>query len=47
MKEFVGFCDVCAHANNLHHRPHGPFQPLLVPASPWYLISMDFIVDLP
>jgi hypothetical protein len=47
VKELVGSCDVCAHVKNLHHHPHGLFQPLLVLASPWFLLSMDFIMDLP
>ncbi len=46
MKEFVGSYDVCAHVKNPRHRPHGLLQPLLVPTSPWSLISMDFIMDL-
>ncbi len=40
----MGSCDVCA--KNPCHRLHGLFQPLLVPTSPWFSISMDFIVDL-
>jgi hypothetical protein len=47
VKEFVGSCDVCAHAKNRRHRLHGFFQPLSVPTFPWSLISMDFIMDLP
>jgi hypothetical protein len=46
VKEFVGSCDVCACAENFHHHPHGPLQPLLIPTSPWSSISMDFILDL-
>jgi len=47
VKELVGSCDVCACAKNLHHHPHGLLQPLLVLASPWFSLSMDFIMDLP
>ncbi len=47
MKEFLGSCDVCARAKNPHHHPHGLFKPLLVPTSPCFSISMDFIMDLP
>jgi hypothetical protein len=47
VKEFVGFCDVCACAKNPYHRLHGFFQPLPVLVSPWSSIPMDFIVDLP
>jgi hypothetical protein len=47
VKEFVGSCDVCVHAKNPRHRPHGLLQPLPIPTSPWSLISMDFIMDLP
>jgi hypothetical protein len=46
VKEFVGSCDVCAFVKNLRHHPHGLFQPLSIPAFPWFLISMDFIFDL-
>jgi len=47
VKEFMGCCDVCARAKNPHYHPHGFLQPLLIPSSPWSLISMDFIMDLP
>jgi hypothetical protein len=46
VKEFVGSYDVCAQAKNSRHRPHGLFQPLPIHASPWSLISMDFIIDV-
>ncbi len=44
---FFGLYDVCAHAKNFHHCPHGLFQSSPVHVSPWFRISMDFIVDLP
>jgi hypothetical protein len=47
VKEFVSSCDVCARAKNPCHCIHGLLQPLPIPASPWFLISMDFIVDFP
>ncbi len=47
MKEFVGSCDVYALVKNPRHRPHGLLQPLLIHASPWSSISMDFITNLP
>jgi hypothetical protein len=47
MKEFVGSCDVCAWANNLCHQLHNFLQPLFILASPWFSISMDFIINLP
>jgi hypothetical protein len=47
MKEFIKFYDVCARAKHPCHCRHGLLQPLLILASPWFLISMDFLIDLP
>jgi hypothetical protein len=47
MKEFVRFYDVCAQAKHPCHCPHGILQPLSILASPWFLMSMDFLIDLP
>jgi hypothetical protein len=47
VKEFASSCDVCVCAKNPRHCPHGLLQPLLVLVSPWFSISMNFIVDLP
>jgi hypothetical protein len=47
VKEFVESCDVFVRANNFHHYPHGLFQSLSIPTSPWSSISMDFITNLP
>ncbi len=47
VKRFVGSCDVCARTKNPFHHPHGFFWLLLIHASPWFSISMDFIIDLP
>ncbi len=47
VKEFVGSCDICAHANNLHHRPYGLLQLLPTLPLPWSFISMNFITYLP
>jgi hypothetical protein len=47
VKEFMGSCDVYVHAKNPHHHLHGFLQPLPILVSPWSLISMDFIMDLP
>jgi hypothetical protein len=47
VKEFVKSCDVCVWAKNLRHHLHGFLQPLLILASPWSSISMNFIIDLP
>jgi hypothetical protein len=47
VKEFVGSCDVCAQIKNPHHHPHGLFQPLPNPTSPWFSIPINFITNLP
>jgi hypothetical protein len=47
VKEFVGSCDVYARTKNLCHCLHGLLQPVLILASPWFSISMDFIINLP
>ncbi len=46
VKEFVGSCDVCVCAKNPCHWPHGFFQLLPIPPSPWSSISMDIITNL-
>jgi hypothetical protein len=47
VKEFVRSYKICVQTKNLRHRLHGFFQPLSIRASPWSLIFMDFITDLP
>jgi hypothetical protein len=47
VKEFVGFYNVCVWVKNPHHCPHGFRQLLLIFTSPWFLIFMDFITNLP
>ncbi len=47
MKEFFESCNVCVQTKNPHHHPHGLLQPLLIPTSLWFLISMDFITNRP
>jgi hypothetical protein len=47
VKEFIGSCDVCVRAKKIHYCPHGLLEPLLIPTSLWYSISMDFITNLP
>ncbi len=46
MKEFVKSCDVCAQTKNLRYHPHDLLQPLSMPASIWFSISIDFIINL-
>ncbi|XP_015279897.1 PREDICTED: retrotransposon-like protein 1, partial [Gekko japonicus] len=45
--QYVSTCDVCRRAKEVPAKPSGLLRPLPVPSSPWEIISMDFIVDLP
>lgn len=47
VKDFVVLCDICSRSKNPWHRPYGLLQPLPIPRRPWFLVSMDFIMDLP
>jgi hypothetical protein len=47
MKKIVKFCDVCAQAKKFHHHLHDLLQPLLILASLWSSIFMDFITNVP
>jgi hypothetical protein len=47
VKEFVGSYDVCVQAKNPCHHLHNLLQPLPIPTSLWFSISMDFITNLP
>jgi hypothetical protein len=47
VKEFVISYNVCIQAKNLCHCPSGLLQPLPIPTSSWFSISIDFIIDLP
>ncbi len=47
VKEFVGSCVVCVRAKNPRCHPHEFLQPLPILSTPWFSISMDFIIYLP
>jgi len=42
----VKSCDVCVQTKNLCFRPHDLLKPLSIPASIWFSISIDFIINL-
>ena len=47
VNEYVNTCKTCLHNKTSHHTPHGELHPLPIPAVPWKLVFMDFIVELP
>ena len=40
-------CNLCLQTKASQKALMGELQPLLVPVSPWQMISIDFIVELP
>src|SRR6201991_4853818 len=47
IKEFVISCDICDKSKPKHHAPFGLLRPIPIPARPFEVISMDFILELP
>ena len=47
VSEFVRSCHECQQNKARRHFPFGPLVPIEIQFSPWRLISMDFITDLP
>ena len=47
IKDYVQSCVTCQQVKAQHGRLFGLLQPMPIPAQPWDVVSMDFIVDLP
>ena len=47
VKDYVQSCVTCQQVKARRGRPFGLLQPMPIPAQPWDVVSMDFIVDLP
>src|SRR5271163_1772770 len=45
--KYVSTCDMCLRTKAPRQPPIGELHPLLVPDSPWDVISVDFITELP
>ena len=47
VKDYIQSCVTCQQVKARRGRPFGLLQPMPIPAQPWDVVSMDFIVDLP
>jgi hypothetical protein len=47
VKDYVTTCDICSRSKVPRHRPYGLLRPLPILKKHWFLISMDFITNLP
>ena len=47
IKQFVSTCDICQKAKPQRHGQRGFLQSIPIPAQPFEVITMDFIMDLP
>ena len=47
VKNYIFWCDWCAHFKGSNVAPPGKLQPLDIPDMPWVDVSADFITDLP
>ena len=47
VKAYVKSCDSCQRVKARNHRPEGLLQPLPIPDQKWWVVTMDFITDLP
>jgi hypothetical protein len=47
IREFVTTCDICQKSKIKRHAPIGMLNPIPIPSSPFEVISMDFIPELP
>ena len=47
VKDYAQSCVTCQQVKAWHGQPYGLLQPMPIPAQPWDVVSMDFIVDFP
>jgi hypothetical protein len=47
VKEIVQNCNTCRKAKASRHQPYGELQAIAPPASPWEIVTMDFVTKLP
>ncbi|EAQ91761.1 hypothetical protein CHGG_03696 [Chaetomium globosum CBS 148.51] len=47
LRAYVNACPQCKANDRRHHSPYGSLQPLTGNECPYYMITIDFIVDLP
>ena len=45
--EFIRHCPQCQVNQTLRHRPYSSLQPILTPARPFHMITINFILALP
>jgi hypothetical protein len=47
INRYVDSCPVCLKAKPVWEKPVGQLKPTEIPAKPWEIILVDFIVELP
>jgi hypothetical protein len=47
INKYVDSCPTCPKVKPVRERPVGQLKPTEIPAEPWEIISVDFIVELP
>ena len=47
VKKYVTGCNTCQRMKNCLQQPYGPLLPNSVPGSPWKIITVDLIIQLP
>lgn len=47
IKRYTDTCDICQKSKPRRHAPMGLLQPLPIPNSPFEVVTMDFITELP
>lgn len=47
LREYIRHCPQCQLYQTPRHLPHGSLQPILTPPTPYYILTIDFILALP
>jgi hypothetical protein len=47
IKDYIKHCPSCLINKPVNYTPSGKLMPITAPASPWELVTMDFVVKLP